>query len=196
MAETALPAAAFVAVYTAAGNEVRTGAIAAVALAAVLALARIVRRQTPIYALSGVLGVAIAGYIATKTGKAENFFLPGLLMNAGYASAFLISIVVRWPLVGVIVTGMTKGDSSWRDDPLLVRAYRRASWIWVVLFLSRIAVQVPLYLAGALVALGATRVGMGVPLFIVGAWLSWLVLRQLPGGGPWVRPADPPAPSP
>ena len=187
IAETALPAAVFVVVYTASGSQTSTAAIAAVALAALLAIARIVRRQTPMYALSGVIGVAIAGYVAAKTGKAENFFLPGLLLNAAYAAGYAVSIAVRWPLVGVIVAALTKADSSWRRDPVLVRAYSRASWVWVALFLARIAVQAPLYAAGALVALGAARVGMGVPLFVVGIWLSWLLLRATPGGAPWAR---------
>ncbi len=187
IAESALPATIFVAVYVAGGQDTTLAAICAVALAAVLAAARIVRRQTPIYALSGVIGVAIAGYIASRTGKAENFFLPGLLMNTAYAGAFLASIVVRWPLVGVAVASLTRGGNAWREDRAQLRAYTRASWIWVALFALRIAVQLPLYLADALVALGAARVGMGVPLFVVGVWLSWLVLRSTPGGVPWGR---------
>ena len=137
-----------------------------------------VRRQTPVYAVSGVIGVAIAGYVASRTGKAENFFLPGLLLNVAYATAYLVSIAVRWPLIGVIVAAVGRTGNAWRDNPDRLRAYTRASWVWVGLFLSRIAVQLPLYLAGALVALGTARVAMGVPLFVVGAWLSWLVLRN------------------
>jgi hypothetical protein len=179
IAESTLPAAAFVVVVTASGQDTRLAAIVAVSLAAVLALGRIVRRQTPVYALSGVVGVAIAGYIASRTGKAEDFFLPGLLMNAGYSAAYAISIAVRWPLVGVIVAALMRGDQRWREDPVRLRAYTRATWIWVGLFLTRIAVQLPLYLAGALVALGTARVAMGIPLFAVGIWLTWLVLRRL-----------------
>jgi hypothetical protein len=122
--------------------------------------------------------VAVAGYVASRTGRAEDFFLPGLLLNAAYAGAFVISIAVRWPLLGVIVAGASGRDMAWRADPVRRRAYARASWIWVGLFGLRIAVQLPLYLAGALVALGTARVAMGVPLFAVVAWLSWLLLRR------------------
>ena len=66
---------------------------------------------------------------------------------------------------------------GWREDPEPVRAYSRASWIWVGLFSLRLAVQLPLYLASALTALGVARVAMGIPLFAVGIWLSWLILR-------------------
>jgi hypothetical protein len=58
-----------------------------------------------------------------------------------------------------------------------VRSYSRASWVWVALFSLRLSVQLPLYLASALTALGVARIAMGIPLFAVGIWLSWLILR-------------------
>ena len=67
---------------------------------------------------------------------------------------------------------------SWRKDPRLVRIYSRASWIWVGLFVLRLAVQLPLYLAGNLVALGVAKTAMGFPIFAVAVWLSYLVLRK------------------
>ena len=178
IAESVLPAVIFVVVVTATGQDITAAAIAAVGVAAALALARMVRRQTPVYAVAGVVGVAIAGYVASRTGRAEDFFLPGLLANAAYAAAFLISIAIRWPLLGVIVAGASGRGMEWRQDPSRRRAYTRASWVWVVLFLSRLAVQLPLFLAGALVALGTARVAMGLPLFALGAWLSWLLVRR------------------
>lgn len=178
IAESVLPAVVFVVVVTATGQDVTAAAIAALGVAAALTLARLVRRQTPVYAVGGVVGVAVAGYIASRTGRAEDFFLPGLLANVAYASAFVVSIAVRWPLLGVVVAGASGRGMEWREDPVRRRAYSRASWIWVGLFGLRIAVQLPLYLAGALVALGTARVAMGVPLFAVGAWLSWLLLRR------------------
>jgi hypothetical protein len=187
IAETVSPALVFVIVYTAAGNDITTSGICAVAVALVLGLARVVRRQTPIYALSGVIGVAISAYIAHRTGKAENFFLLGFLLNIGYAGAFLVSMAVRWPLIGVLVSALSKADYSWRNDPVLMKAYNRATAVWAILFLARLVVQLPLYFADALVALGAARIGMGVPLFVVGVWFSWLLLRNTPGGVPWAR---------
>src|SRR5215207_1030686 len=101
--ETALPAVAFVAAYSASGQDTNTAAVVAVALAVVLAVARLARRESPRHALSGLFGVALAGFVATRSGRAEDFFLPGLLANAAYASALLISLAVRRPLVGIIV---------------------------------------------------------------------------------------------
>jgi Protein of unknown function (DUF3159) len=176
--ETSTPGVAFVVAYSISGQDTDIAAGVAVALALVLTVARLVRRESPRHALTGLVGVAFAAFIATRSGKAENFFLPGLLANAGYATAFLVSIAVRWPLVGVIVGQLDGEGSEWRDDPRRVRAFVRASWLWAGLFLTRLAVQLPLYLAGAVVALGVARTAMGLPLFALGLWLTWLLVRR------------------
>ena len=178
MAETSLPAVAFVAAYAASGSNVDLSAAVAAGLALVLAVARLARRQSPRHALSGLVGVGFAAFIAARSGKAENFFLPGLLANAAYASAFLVSIALRRPLVGEIVSRLDGEGKGWRDDPARVRAFTRASWLWAWLFLTRLAVQLPLYLASAVVALGVARTAMGIPLFALGLWLTWRLVRR------------------
>ena len=102
IAESVLPAAAFIATYTATGQETQPALIAAVTLGAVFGIARVVRKQTPQFALAGLGGIAISAYVVSRTGRAEDFFLPGLVANAGYALAYAISIAVRWPLLGVV----------------------------------------------------------------------------------------------
>ncbi len=139
---------------------------------------RLVRRETLQFALAGFAGVALAAFVADRTGRAEDFFLPGLLLNAAYAAAYLVSIVIRWPLIGVILESIEGHGREWRKDPGKVRLYTRASWIWVGVFLTRLAVQLPLYLAGALVALGVAKAAMGVPIFAIAIWLTYLVLRS------------------
>jgi hypothetical protein len=175
--ESALPAAAFVATYTVTGQDTTAAIVVAVALGVVFAVLRLVRGQTVQFALGGLGGLALSAYVVSRTGKAEDFFLPGLLANAAYALAYAVSIVVRWPLLGVIVATLRGQGMEWRKDPAQVRSYSYASWVWVALFSLRLAVQLPLYLAGALAALGVARISMGIPLFAVGIWLSWLILR-------------------
>ena len=178
IAESALPAVAFVVTYTLSGSDTNTAAIVAVGLALVLTLARLVRRESPLHALSGLVGVGFAAFVATVSGRAENFFLPGLLANAAYASAFLISIAVKRPLVGLIVANLDGEGSEWRKDPLRVSAFVRASWLWAALFGLRLLVQLPLYLAGTVVVLGVVKTAMGLPLFGIGLWLTWLLVRR------------------
>lgn len=178
MAETALPAVAFVVAYSASGSNTNLAAGVAVGLALVLSVIRLVKRETPRHALSGLIGVAFAAFIAARSGEAKNFFLPGLLANLAYASAFFISILVRWPLVGVIVGQLDGEGTGWRADKRRVRAFTRASWLWVGLFSLRLVVQLPLYLADAVVALGVARTAMGLPLFALGLWLTYLMVHR------------------
>ena len=178
LADSGLPGIAFVSSYVASGNDLALSAWVAVGVGAVLAAIRIARRETLQFALAGFTGVGIAAFIAQRTGRAEDFFLPGLLLNAGYAAAYAISILVRWPLIGVIIGPISGEGMEWRRDAKRVRIYSQASWIWVGVFLSRLAVQLPLYLAGALVALGIAKAVMGVPIFALGIWLTYLLLRR------------------
>ena len=192
LVESGLPAVAFVIAYAASGSDTTTAALIAVGFALVLTVARLVRRESPQQAISGLIGVGFAAFIASRSGKAENFFLPGLLANAAYASAFLVSVLIRRPLVGYIVA-VLDGERGWREDPVRMRAFTRASWLWVALFLARLAVQLPLYLAGAVVALGVARTAMGLPLFALGLWLTYrLVRRRAAPPQPAGRPASSP----
>jgi hypothetical protein len=188
IAETSLPAVAFVAAYSLSGSNTRTSAMVAVGVAVVLAIARLLRRQSPHHTLMGLIGVGFAAFIATRSGRAENFFLPGLLANAAYATVLLVSIAVRRPLVGVIVSHLDGDGGPWRTDPKRLRAFTRATGMWAALFLTRLMVQLPLYVAGAVVALGIARTAMGLPLFALGIWVTWVLVRR-------AGPAPPPAAS-
>lgn len=189
LADSSLPGLLFVIAYTVSGGDLTISAGLAVLLGAALAVFRRIRGESLRFAVTGFIGVAIAAFIATRTGRAEDFFLPGLLFNAGYALVYTVSILIGWPLIGVIVGPVTGQGMRWRDDQGLVTAYGRASWVWVGMFLIRLSVQLPLYLSGSLLALGIARTAMGLPLFLLCLWLSWLILRrsgvELPrlGGG-------------
>ena len=187
IAESTLPFVVFTSVWALAGHDIKVGGIAAVSVTAVLAVARILRRQTVQFALSGVVGVAFGAFVANRTGNAEDFFLPGILINAASAAAYLISIAVRRPLLGLIVSTVTGEGSRWYRDEERRAAYSRASWIWVGLFVFRLAIQLPLYLSGAVGLLAVARVITGLPLFALGLWLSYALLR--PTIGPIVRRA-------
>ena len=178
IADSSLPGLVFVAVYSVSGQDLQLSAIAAVGLGAIIGLIRLIRGESVRFAAAGFIGVAIAGFIATRTGRAEDFFLPGLLFNAGYAVAYAVSIAVGWPLMGVLIGPLIGDGMKWRQDPARVRLFSRMSWVWVALFATRLAVQLPFYLAGSLVALGIARTAMGLPLFALGIWLCYLLLRR------------------
>jgi hypothetical protein len=140
---------------------------------------RLIRHEPLQQVLAGFVGVLISAAVARYTGRAENYFLPGFLQNLGYGLAFLVSILVRWPLLGVAMGYLTGEGTAWRHDPQLRRVYAAASWIWVGLFFGRLAVQVPLYLAGAIGALGVFKIVMGVPLYIAAAYFTYRLLAPV-----------------
>jgi hypothetical protein len=180
--ETSLPGVAFVVTYTVSGSNTNVSAAVAVGVAVVLAIVRLARGETPRHALAGLVGVGFAAFIATRTGRAEDFYLPGLLLNTAYASAFLVSLALRRPLVGEIVTRIDGEGERYREDPVRLKVFVRATWLWAGLFLARLVVQLPLYLAGAVVALGVARTAMGVPLFGLGLWITYRLVRRPAGG--------------
>jgi hypothetical protein len=181
MAESTLPFVAFTIVWTATGRDVVAGGAVAVAISAALAAIRLYRRETLQFAFSGLIGVAFGAFVAARSGKAEDFFLPGILINAGSGLAYLISIAVRRPLLGLIVSAITGEGRRWYEDPERRRAYSRASWIWVGLFSFRLSIQLPLYLSGEVGPLAVAKVITGLPLFALGLWLSYLLLRPILG---------------
>ena len=175
--DSGLPAAVFVTAYVISGNQLTRSVWCAIGAGALIAVWRLVRRESLQQVIAGFVGIAVSAFVAARTGKAEDFFLPGLLLNLAYGAAFLISILVRWPLVGILVGFLTGERTAWRRDPLLRRSYAAVSWIWVGMFFSRVVIQVPLYLAGWVTGLGIARIILGWPLFLGCAYVSYLVLR-------------------
>lgn len=179
--DSGLPAAAFITIYSLNGQQLMPAVWSAVALAGLITILRIVRREPLTQVIGGFLGVAVSALVASRTGQAEDFFLPGLLVNAGYFLANLVSILVGWPLLGLLMGVWTGSLTAWRGNAAQRRAAAAATWIWVGVFGLRLAVQVPLYLAGATTALGIAKIVMGWPLFLLAAWLTFLVLRPVFG---------------
>ena len=167
----------FVVVYSFNGHALAPAVWSAVAVGAIIAVLRLIRREDLTQIAGGFAGILVSAFVASRTGAAEDFFLPGLLVNLAYGSAALLSVLVGWPLLGFLLGGMGGSLTGWRSDRQLRRTYAAATWIWVGVFGLRLLVQVPLYLAGQAAALGVVKIVMGWPLFLLGAWLTFLVVR-------------------
>ncbi|MGH8878172.1 MAG: DUF3159 domain-containing protein [Stackebrandtia sp.] len=186
--DATIPPLAFGVAWWLSGESVGIGVSVAVALSAVIAVWRLKRGDKPRSILVGLAGVCLAGIVALYTGRAEDFFLLRILSNAGSLLAWAISIVVRWPLLGVVV-GLVLGQRTrWRRDPVLLRAYGRASWIWVAQYAVRILVFIPLWLLGLTGALAFAQAALTWPLVALCLAVSWWVLRRnLPTDHPGLR---------
>lgn len=190
LCEAVLPGLVFLVTYTltidpAAGpssDPIRTllpALIAPLVLGLVFVALRAVTRQTMTPAIGGLVGTGISVALALFSGRASDFFLVGLYTNAGYGAALLISVLVGWPLVGLAV-GFLMGDGiAWRSDPSKCRVLTILTLCWTGLFLARLAVQLPLYLADNVELLATTKLLMGLPLYAPLLVVSWLMVRSV-----------------
>ena len=185
--DSGAPTAVFVVVYLATGSQLYPAIWSAVAAGVIVAIVRRVRGESLRHIATGLIGLGIAAFLAARTGRAEDFFLPGILINIGYCLVFAVSALLRRPLVGY-AAGAVVGDlSSWRGDDHAYRGAVAATWAWAAMFGARVAVQLPLYLAGLVGALGVAKLAMGWPLFLFVGYLSYRIMR--PRMNPEVMPA-------
>ncbi|WP_033442557.1 DUF3159 domain-containing protein [Saccharothrix sp. NRRL B-16314] len=190
--DASLPPLAFVLGWLLGGRSVEVGALAAVACGVVVGAVRVARGGRPRALLLSVALVVVAAYVALRTGRAEDFFLVQIFLNAASALVWAASIVVRWPLLGVVVGLVTGQRFRWRRDPDLLRAYRFASWPWVAQYVLRVLVFGALWLAGEVVLLGIMRAALTWPLQVACIAVSWWVLRRtLPTDHPGLRHPQP-----
>jgi hypothetical protein len=186
--DATLPPVAFVVGWLISARSVPWGAAAAIAVSVVLGCYRLARGTHPRAVLLGLLGVAVASLIALHTGRAADFFLLQLASNAASGLAWMVSIAVRWPLLGVVVGTALRQRARWRRDPALLRAYSVASWVWVGQYVVRVVVFATLYTAGNVIALAAARLALSWPLVAVCVGASAVVLRRaLPADHPGFR---------
>ena len=177
IAETILPSVLFGSSFALTGQ-----ALIAVSLAggtsALFILYRLITRRSASSALVGALAVGFAAWLALREGgQAVDYFIPGFITNAVYAIALLVSILVRWPLIGILVELLRGQGTLWRKDRKIVTVYSLVTGLWVGFFSLRLAVQVPLYVSGSAELLAAARVAMGPPLYAGVILVTWLILR-------------------
>lgn len=127
-------------------GDVRWAAAVAIAAGIVVAIWRVRRGQQIIYAAAGIAAVVFAAFLAVRSGRAEDYFLPGIISTAGWALGTLVSILVKRPLAAWTSWAYRRWPLRWywRDD---VRpAYSHVSWYWLCYFAIRGAVSYWLYL--------------------------------------------------
>uniref|UniRef100_UPI0009FBB22E DUF3159 domain-containing protein n=1 Tax=Saccharomonospora iraqiensis TaxID=52698 RepID=UPI0009FBB22E len=186
--DATLPPVAFVLAWSLTGSSIGWGAAAAVGVSVLVGAVRLVRREKVRAVLLSLAGVTVAALIAVRTGDPEDFFLPQLLANVASALVWAVSILVRRPLLGVVVGAVLGQRMRWRRDRDLLRAYSRASWVWVGQYLLRVLVFGALWLAGEVVALGTARVLLSWPLVAATLAASGAVVHvTLPHAHPGLR---------
>ena len=189
MVESALPFVAFTVVWVLT-RQLDAALGAALGVALVAALVRLVQRQSVRFVVQAVVPTAIAALVATRTGRAEDVFLPGILYNGALALVSVLTIVVRRPLVGFLVGAALSDPTGWVRDRGLVALSSKLTAVLAVPYLLRFVVQLPLFLAGQVVWLGVAKVVLGWPLLVAALFAMGLLLSR------GRTPVDPAAPRP
>jgi hypothetical protein len=178
--ESSIPIAVFIIVNFWA---LRPAMIVSIASALLIAVVRLLHRQTIRHAVNGVFGVAIGVAFAWRTGSAKDFYLPGIILSAVYGLAMIASVLVRRPLVGWIWSLLIAGGSTrWQDRPPMVRLFSRLTLLWAGTYLVKVAIQTWLFgNTGAHdpgTALGIARLALGYPPYaLLLAFTVWSVRR-------------------
>jgi hypothetical protein len=177
--DSGLPAVLFLIIFNI-SDDLQVALYGAIGTSIVLTIIRLAMNDTIQHVISGLIGVLFCAYLANRSGNASDFYIPKLLTNLAYGSAYLIANLAGWPIIGVILGPLLGENFLWRKNPQRKRAYMRAGWLWVAMFFGRIAVQYPIYKSGNVNLLGTVNLAMGYPLFIATAWGTWMILKKVP----------------
>jgi hypothetical protein len=172
---SSLPVVAFVPVSSAFGLV--PAIVAALGVATLILVWRLVRRESAQPAISGFFGVGVCALIAYLVGESKGYFLLGIWMSLFWAAVFTLSVLIRRPVVGYVWGWVNGHDRGWRRVRRAVLAFDIATMFWVLVFASRFVVQQHLYDADQTGWLGVARIAMGWPLTAVAALVTYLAIR-------------------
>ena len=166
-----------------------------VAIALVLLAVRLVQRSSVQFVVNALVGIGVGClfvWLGGRNGGDESqqalaYFVPGIIYNSVYAAVMVLSILTRFPAVGLMVGAVSEDPLAWRKDRQVVRLCSTLTWVLVMPCVIRVAVQLPIYLGGRaaedadpyVTALGLAKVAMGWPLQLTAlAVMAWLLARD------------------
>jgi Protein of unknown function (DUF3159) len=191
MVYSSLPVVVFVPVSTTLGLMPAIGA--ALVVAALVLVWRLLRRESTQPAVSGFVGVAVCAAIAYVMGESKGYFLLGIWMSLFWAAVFGASVLIRRPVVGYVWGWINGHGIGWRRVRRAVLAFDIATLVWVLVFASRFIVQNHLYDLNQTGWLGLARIAMGWPLTALAALATYLAIRVAQKAVRESQPAEEPA---
>ena len=175
---SAVPSLVFVGAYLF-SSSLRTAIWSSVGVAFLIFFYHIFRRAAPWPAVAGVFITAIEASVACLAGSVRGFFLLRIWGSLFFASVFLLSVLIRWPLVGVVWSKLTSAGLRWRSDRSASLYYSIATLSWVVVFATRFVVLHRLYESNAVGWLAFTQAVLGRPLAAVAVLINIWAIRRI-----------------
>lgn len=158
-------------------DQVLLSALIAVGAVAVFAVVRVWADRKYWSATIGLFLVGVSAFLAGNTGQAVDFYFADVVTAVAVPAVLLVSMLVRWPVVGLVV-GAARGERlGWRRDRVRRRRYQKCTAIFLLKGVIETAVLLPLYLAELVTALGIASTLLGAPAGGVCIYLCWRILR-------------------
>lgn len=177
--ETSLPGFLYVLTFSITRNIYWSVSVV-VAAVIVLGIRHLLKKRPISQLIGSYIGIALAIFLTLRPGgQAADFYLKDFYINGAYGSVLLVSVIARFPLIGFLVETFMGSPVNWRKDRRKLRFYDLVTLLWVGLFATRLAVEVPLYLVGDVVTLGFVKIVLGLPFYLSMIWVSWLLLRRV-----------------
>ena len=178
IAEAVLPSLSFSISYAVTRSAWSSVTIAA-ALSIIFITVRLFQRKNLAQALVGAAAVAFAAFLALRDGGgAADYFVPGFITNGAYGSVFLLSLLLRRPIMGYAAQ-LVFGLQAWRQTRELYRRLQFVTLMWVGFFALRLAIQLPLYFSSQVELLATSRIIMGAPAYAGLLALTWVFIRRI-----------------
>lgn len=168
--------------------QLETAIIFAISVALINMGRRIIKKNSFIYSLGGLIGVLIASAFAYLTNSASNYFIPTLSLSSFWVLITIISLIIGKPLAAW-ASHLSRGwplKWFWRDD--IKPAYREVTILWALYFILRLSVQLRLFFSDEVLNLAWINVIIGWPTIAVILTLSYIygIWRLKNLGGPGV----------
>jgi len=157
----------------------------AIGTALMIAILRLRRKQSLMYAIAGMGSVALAIALALLLGRSEGYFLPGIV-NGGITIALaLVSLLIRKPMVAWTSYLARRWPLEWYWHTQVRPAYTEVTLIWTLFFVLRLWWQVALFQGQNTSQLALVNALTGWPATVVLLIISYLYgtwrLGQLQG---------------
>lgn len=172
VADSILPPLLFVVLNAVLGLEAAQWG--ALALALLFTAVRLARRQPLQYALGGLFGSVLAVSIVRLLGRAEGYFLPGIISGMGTILLAVVSLFVRRPMVAWTSYIARRWPLNWYWHPQVRPAYDEVTLMWIGYYFVRSALQWTAFQNGSPEWLAVIRLITGWPATIALLVASYL----------------------
>ena len=157
----------------------------ALGLSVLLGIRRVMRNEPLTYGLLGVLSVLLAIGLVTLLGRAESFFLPGLISGGLTVGLCLLNLLIGRPLTAWSSFISHRWDLAWYLHPQVRPAYTETTLLWTLFFGLKFWWQIALYQGGDADQLAWVQTLTGFPALVLLLVITYLYgtwrLRNLQG---------------